>query len=161
MASVFRKSPPVCLGISFVKLLFGRIRFSKTYVGHAIRMKDKQEYVIFRHVMKYPVQKVTAPALFVVRFKFSRLSHKTNKVASIIPMLLITGYPGFNIKMYGVNRTNGYWTGMYQWESEEALEEYKKSFVFGMMNRRAIDSTISSFELINHQLLSYLQNNSQ
>ncbi len=95
----------------------------------------------------------------MVRFKFSKLSHKANTIASIIPMLLITGYPGFQVKMYGVNHTNGYWQGMYQWESKQALEEYKKSFVFRMMNKRALENTLYSFETENHLLLDYFENN--
>jgi hypothetical protein len=58
-------------------------------------------------------------------------------------MLLITGFPGFQAKMYAIDKDNGYWQGIYQWESEGALEEYKKSFVLRMMNKRAVTGTVS------------------
>jgi len=75
-------------------------------------------------------------------------------------MLLITGFPGFVTKMYAVNHENGYWQGMYQWKSMKYLEEYKKSFVYRMMNRRAISSSLNSFELENTQLNDYIVQNS-
>lgn len=158
MATKFRKSPPVCLGISIVNVILGRIRFSNQYLGDTISMEDDQEYAIFRHIKCHPEKKDGTPVTFIVSFKFSRLTHRANKIASIIPMLLISGYPGFGAKMYGVNRANGYWQGMYQWESEKALEEYKKSFVFRMMNKRAIESTINSFELNNQKLDTFIRN---
>jgi hypothetical protein len=71
-------------------------------------------------------------------------------------MLLIAGFPGFHAKMYGVNKETGYWQGMYQWESKAALEEYKKSFVFRMMNRRAIDSSLKYTETENQTLVDFI-----
>jgi hypothetical protein len=71
-------------------------------------------------------------------------------------MLLITGFPGFDVKMYGVNQKNGYWQGMYQWQTEHALEEYKKSFVFRMMNKRAITSTLRSMKHENRNLTDFI-----
>jgi len=120
-------------------------------------MEDGQEYAIFRHIRTHPQKEKGKTTVFIVSFKFARLSHKANKIASIIPMLLITGFPGFNTKMYGVNKKNGYWQGMYQWESKDALDEYKKSFVFKMMNKRVIKETIHSFQLENHCLIGFIE----
>ena len=120
-------------------------------------MTDGQAYTIFRHVQKHPAQVSDTSTIFVLRFKFSRLSHQANRIASIIPMLIITGYPGFNIKLYGVNKANGYWQGMYQWETEQALYDYTQSFVYRIMNKRAIHSTISSLELKGEQLIEYIK----
>lgn len=152
MATKLRKSPPICLGLSILKLLIGRLRISRKNIGTSVIMEDGQEFTIFRHISNYPLIESEAGVVFIVRFKFARLSHKANKLASIIPMLLITGFPGFDTKMYAVNRKNGYWQGMYQWQSMEHLEAYKKSFVYTMMNKRAIKETISSFELENQRL---------
>ncbi len=58
--------------------------------------------------------------------------------------------------MYGVNKRNGYWQGMYQWQTTQALEEYKKSLVFKMMNKRAIKSTLSSRESEYQSLIDYI-----
>jgi hypothetical protein len=161
MATMLRKSPPVCLGISLIKLLLGRLRLSRQFVGEIVKMKDDQEFNIFRHITSIPTKSSPAKrteksTVFIVSFKFARLSHKANKIASIMPMLLITGYPGFHVKMYGVNYENGYWQGMYQWESRQALEAYKKSFVFGMMNKRAIFSTLQSLEIDNNSLADFI-----
>ena len=72
-------------------------------------------------------------------------------------MLLITGFPGFNTKIYAVNIGNGYWQGMYQWKSKKYLEEYKNSFVYKMMNKRAITDTIRSNEFSNKKLTDFIE----
>ena len=159
MPASFRKIPPVCLGISIVRLIFGRLRLPKTYVGHIIRMEDGEQYSVFRHIHIYPEKDADAPVTFIVRFKFSRFSHNANRIISIIPMLLITGFPGFQTKMYGVNMENGYWQGMYQWKSEQALEDYMQSFVYRMMNRRAVDDSINSKKFPRMKLLSFVEIN--
>ena len=138
MASKFRKCPPVCLFISLGRLMTGRLRILKQYKGFLVNTEGNQEYTIFRHISIHPLNAQESATIFIVRFKFARLSHNANRVASIIPMLLITGYPGFQTKMYAVNKENGYWQGMYQWQTQKHLECYLKSFVFKMMNKRAL-----------------------
>ena len=157
MAKKFRKSPPVCLGISLVRLLLGKLRYSKQYLGQTVKIEDGQEFAIFRHITVSTRNRNENEIIFIVSFKFARLSHKANKIASIIPMLLITGFPGFNTKIYAVNVGNGYWQGMYQWKSKKHLEEYKKSFVFKMMNKRAITDTIRSNEFSNKKLTDFIE----
>jgi len=152
-----RKSPAVCLCISIIKLVSGKLRYSRKYHGTLVKMDDGHEYTIFRHISNYPIKESKDPTVFIVSFKFARLTHKANKIASIIPMLLITGFPGFHMKMYAVNRNNGYWQEKYQWESKQALEDYKKSFVFMVMNKRVINRSIISIELNNHQLIDYIK----
>lgn len=107
-------------------------------------MDDHSHFQVFRHITDRCETPNSQNTVFIVSFKFSRLSHKANKIASIIPMLLITGFPGFRKKIYAVNHENGYWQGMYQWESKEHLEEYKKSLVFRVMNKRAVPGSIKS-----------------
>ena len=156
MATKFRKSPPVCLFISMGRLLIGKLRLSKHTLKETVKMEDGQEFIIFRHITDDPVKNTEQAVTFIVRFKFARLTHNANRLASIIPMLLITGFPGFQTKIYAVNKENGYWQGMYQWESLEYLEEYKRSFVYRMMNKRAIKESIRSFEIENQQLDDYI-----
>jgi hypothetical protein len=160
MAATLRKCPPLCLGISVLKLLLGRLRFPKPYLGETVKMEDGQEFTVFRHISAAPFPKEgEGMSVFIVNFKFARLSHRGNRIASIIPMLLIAGFPGFQAKMYGVNKKNGYWQGMYQWKSRESLEEYKKSFVFKTMNRRAIQGSINSFELHDTRMIDFIESN--
>ena len=156
MANKFRKSPPVCLFISIGSLLIGKLKLSKHYLKNTIEMEDGQEFSIFRHITAHPLREQESATCFIVRFKFSRLSHNANRIASIIPMLLITGFPGFQTKMYAVNKENGYWQGMYQWKTQKHLEDYLKSFVYKMMNKRAIQETISSWEYSNQLLINYI-----
>lgn len=156
MISKIRNFPPVCLGISLLRLLFRYLRYSKEFIGEKVIVEDGQSFTIFRHITSHPVKESKKPCVFIVSFKFARLSHKANKMVSKIPMLIITGYPGFVTKIYAVNHENGCWQGMYQWESKEALEDYKQSFVFKMMNKRAIKNTIRSLEFENQKLSVFL-----
>lgn len=159
MATKFRKSPPVCLLISLGRLLTGKLKLSKHYLKDTVKMEDGQKFMIFRHITAYPVKDIEQATIFIVRFKFARLSYKSNRIASILPMLLITGFPGFQTKMYAVNKENGYWQGMYQWKTPKHLEDYLKSFVYKMMNKRAIKETIISREYINQLLINYIDKN--
>jgi hypothetical protein len=161
MATKFRKIPPICLGYSIGNLLSGKLRYSKQYLGNSVRMPDGQEFTIFRHIATVPDEISDSTYVFIVRFKFARLSTKTNKIISKIPMLLITGFPGFRAKAYALNQKNGYWQGMYEWESRHALDNYKKSFVLGLMNKRALKSTVSYQEHKNQKLNDFIERNSQ
>lgn len=156
MIRKIRKIPLVCLCISIGRLLSGKLKLSKGYLNAAVKMKDGQEFIIFRHITDYPVTDTGQAVTYIVRFKFRRLSHLANKFASIIPMLLISGFPGFQTKMYAVNKENGYWQGMYQWKTRKHLEEYLESFVYKMMNKRAIQESISSWEYHNQKLINYI-----
>ncbi len=62
---------------------------------------------------------------------------------SLIPVPLIGGYPGFRHKLWMVQEETGYWQGVYEWESTEAVETYRRSFILGAMNRRAEPDSIS------------------
>lgn len=156
MISKFRKSPLICLVISLYRLAIGKLRLTDLYLNKTVLMNDNSEYKIFRHITIENVQKDVAGTVFFVSFKFARLSHEANKKTSIIPMLLITGFPGFVKKIYAVNPENGYWQGMYQWKSLKHLEAYKKSFVFKIMNKRAIPGSINSFEIENENLDNFI-----
>jgi hypothetical protein len=157
MKSKFRKHPLTCLLVSIFRLIIGRLRFSNLFIGEIIEMDDNSNFEIFRYITKKKVTFNSKHTVFIVSFKFSHLSHKANKLISIIPMLLITGFPGFIKKVYAVNYKNGYWQGMYQWESFEYLEEYKKSFVFKVMNKRAIPETITSIQYENKSLDNFIK----
>ena len=145
--------------LSLVKLLFGRLKYFQEFVGTTVKMENGQEYQIFRHIKSIHQNNNYEGSVFIVSFKFAGLSYKANKFVSQFPMLLITGFPGFQTKMYAVNRESGYWLGMYQWESTRTLEEYKKSFVLKVMNWRAIDSSVKYREFDKHLLEDYIEEN--
>ena len=142
-----------------VILLTRKMRFLNQYSGCSIKMEDGQIITIFRHITTYPDKNIDQAVSFIIRFKFARLSHNGNRIASIIPMLLITCLAGFQAKIYAVNKENGFWQGMYQWKTQKHLEDYLKSFVYKMMNRRAIKETISSREYCNQMLINYIDKN--
>jgi hypothetical protein len=153
-----RELPPVCLVIALVRLLSGNLRLLQDYRGEILKASDGSFFRIFRDIANVPQIPGPDPRVFIVSFKFSRLSHGANRVVSLIPMLIIAGFPGFVRKMYAVNQDNGYWQGMYQWKTEAHLARYRQSFVFRMMNKRALTDTVHSTVLPGQQLIHYVKN---
>ena len=138
-------------------LFISKLHFPSNYNNKIIRMDDGTEFKIFRHMrLKSSIQSENS-AIFIVRFKFKKFSHQANIRLSRIPILLIAGFPGFRDKLWMIDWKTGYWQGMYQWEAVEAIEEYKKSFVLGMMNKRADTHPISYNILRDKNIDDYLQ----
>lgn len=152
-----RRLPPVCLSIAILELVVGKLRISREFVGRETAADDGQVYTIFRQIKKGKAEYDDGRIAFVVRFKFARLSHRANKLASILPMLLIAGSPGFVQKMYAVNPENGYWQGMYEWRSGKHLEAYRQSFVYRMMNKRSLHGTLHSRTIPNGRLADLIE----
>ena len=147
-----RNIPPVCLFVALIKLLLGRLKLQRNNIGLNISTGNADNYDIFRHISISPIHHKKDNCVFIVSFKFARLTFKANKIASIIPMLLIAGYPGFMQKIYAINPKNENWHGLYQWKSIKHLEAYKKSFVFRMMNKRALLDSVQNDVVKNYQL---------
>ena len=121
-------------------------------------MGDGQQFTVFRH-MHVRTKKMDfddSPAVFVVRFKFAKFSYNTNRILSCIPIPFIAGFPGFRDKVWMVIEENGYWQGIYQWDTVRCAEDYRNSFVLSMMNRRAIPETVSYEILPNTSLRDYM-----
>jgi hypothetical protein len=152
-----RTTPPVCLSVAILELLTGKLKMSREFVGRQTITDNGQVFIIFRHIFNKKAKISEGHITFVVRFKFARLSHQANKLASIIPMLLIAGFPGFIQKLYAINKETGYWQGMYEWGSVNQLEVYKKSFVYRMMNKRAIKGTVQAHAISNCHLSDLIE----
>ena len=100
MISKFRRHPLICLSLSIFRLITGKLRLSDLFIGEIIEIDDNSNFQIFRHITDNKVTFNSKCTVFIVSFKFSHLSHKANKLISIVPMLLITGFPGFIKKVY-------------------------------------------------------------
>ena len=138
-------------------LIISKLQFPPNYNNKIVRADDGKEFKIFRHMHLKSSSQPEAGSIFIVRFRFKKFSHNTNIRLSRIPILLIAGFPGFRDKLWMIDWKTGYWQGLYQWENVEAIENYKKSFVLGIMNKRAIDHTIS-YEIIKEKNIDdYLQ----
>ena len=161
MSQLIRDLPPACLFKAIFKLLMGRLKLAEEYKGIEIKMEDGSVFKIFRNITLSSLTDDPKNCLFIVSFKFSRLSHKANRIVSVLPMLLIAGFPGFVQKMYAVNPENGYWQGMYQWKTAGHLARYKKSFVYKMMNKRAVPESVNSFELPGQHLREFVNKHLQ
>ena len=124
-------------------LIISKLQFPSTYTNKIVRTDDGKEFKIFRHMHLKSSNQSENGSIFIVRFKFKKFSHNANIRLSRIPILLIAGFPGFIDKLWMIDWETDYWQGVYQWENIEAIENYKKSFVLKMMNKRAVEKSIS------------------
>jgi hypothetical protein len=122
-----RRSPPICLVVALVLALLGRLRLRRKYVGRVVSMEDGRRFRVFRHLSRR-TGKAGRPAVLVVRFEFKRFPQRVNRFLSLVPVPLIGGIPGFCDKVWMVDEDSGAWQGVYQWESAEAVEAYRRSF---------------------------------
>ena len=152
----FRRFPPVCLLVAAVLAVLRHLQFRRRYVGNELVMEDGRRFRVFRHLSLRSNSGI-APAMLVVRFKFARFSQRVNRLLSLIPVALIGGFPGFREKLWMVDEETGDWQGVYEWESPEAVELYRHSFVLGVMNRRADPGSISSTVIPQARLADYLE----
>ena len=139
-------------------LIISKLQFPSTYTNKIVRTDDGKEFKIFRHMHLKSNGQSENNAIFIVRFKFKKFSHNTNIRLSRIPILLIAGFPGFRDKLWMIDRKTDYWQGIYQWKNLEAIENYKKSFVLGLMNKRAIHDSISYNIIKDRNIDDYLKN---
>jgi hypothetical protein len=156
MRGRFRHFPPVCLLVAAVLAVLGRLQFRRRYVGNELVMGDGRRFRVFRHLSLRSTSGVT-PAVLVVRFKFARLSQRVNRLLSLVPILLIGGFPGFREKLWMVDEETGCWQGVYEWESAQAVALYRRSFVLGVMNRRADPESITYTVIPQTPLADYLE----
>jgi hypothetical protein len=141
------------LAILFSNLIKGKVHFPKEYVGKDFTDEDGQEFTAFRHLKIITKKKMeNSAAVFKVRFKFSGLPIKINKRLSLFPTPFLIAKPGFIEKIWTFNE-DGYFQGIYQWETKEFAESYPQSFIFKMMTKRSSAGTLS-FEVIPNTLLS-------
>ena len=120
-----------------VNIISGRVHFPEKYVGATLRMKDGQEFKVFRR-LQIETRNDSHPehAVIKVRFKFKGVEVETNKRLSMIPAPFLMGMKGFREKYWSFNEKTEYFQGIYQWESKETAEKYTESFIFKRMTKR-------------------------
>jgi len=151
-----RPLPPVCLLVAVVLTVLGHLRFRHRFVGRELVMDDGRRFRVFRHLSLRASSDLT-PAVLVVRFKFKSFSQRVNRLLSLVPIPLIGGFPGFRYKLWMVDEETGDWQGVYEWESAEAVELYRRSFVLSVMNRRADPGSITYTVVPEMRLADYLE----
>jgi hypothetical protein len=125
-------------------LLSGKVHSPDEYVGDVIKMKDGNNFTIFRRLqVKGNNENPDNLTVFQVRFKFRNLSNKANKSLSIIPAPFLIGMEDFREKFWAINENNNDFLGIYQWSSHKAAERYPETFIFKLMTKRAVPGSIS------------------
>ena len=138
-------------------IFFLRLSFPKTYIEQEIQMEDGLRFKIFRHLKLKVKGGSSNKSIFIVRFKFKKFSHKANIRLSRIPIMLIAGFPGFRDKLWMIDYKTGFWQGLYQWETEESIKKYQKSFVLWLMNNRSDESTLGYKIILRKDIRDYLE----
>lgn len=156
LPSRFRRLPPVCIVVAAALALLGRFRCRGRFVNRDLQMDDGRRFRIFRHLSRRAGDP-RAPAVLVIRFRFKRFRQGLNRLLSLIPIPLIGGFPGFRQKVWMVDQETGDWQGLYEWDSAEAVDLYRRSFVLRVMNRRADPRSISSTTIPRTRLADYLR----
>jgi hypothetical protein len=112
-------------------------------------MKDGAEFEIFRHVIvgNKALPKSEKGAIFIVRFKLSRMSVIKNINFSLLSIPFFIGLPGFRAKFWFLDRKTGWNQGIYQWKTEQDALNYSKSFAVDFMTKRSEPNSIS-YEII-------------
>jgi hypothetical protein len=126
----------------------GKIQFKRDEIGKTVQMLDGHRFTVFRHAIKKSKnQKGQKPAVLCVRFHLKGMSPERNIKFSLLPMLFILGLPGFREKYWMINRRNGDFQGLYEWNSLEEAQEYVNSFAMNFMTKRSIPGSVS-YEII-------------
>lgn len=137
-------------------LISGKVHFPDELVGETIRMKDGQDFIVFRRLkVDGQIEEPDNLTVFQVRFKFRNLGNNANKRLSIIPAPFLMGMDGFREKIWAINEKTNDFLGIYQWSSKEAADNYPASFIFRLMTKRAAPGTVS-YEIFQHTDISQL-----
>jgi hypothetical protein len=152
--------PPVAVAVAVWRLLSERIHFPRDRVGTVLAMENGEAHTIFREVLVTSSRSVSVESMTVlkVRFKFARFSPAVNRHLSLIPVPVIIGMPGFRQKTWTFCEETGYSLGIYQFESAQQAEGYRKSLVMRILEKRSVPGSTSQ-ELLSGALIEdYLKN---
>lgn len=141
---------------TILNVLLNKLSFPGKYNNEIVEMEDGIYFKIFRHMKLEQKKNPSHCSIFIVRFKFKKHSHAKNIQLSRIPIPLIAGFPGFREKIWMIDWETGFWQGLYQWDSVEAIEKYKNSFVLGIMNKRSDKETLSYKTISDKSIDEYL-----
>ncbi len=157
----WKNFPPMNLGRSFIRIAKRSQYFSRQNSEQVWEMNDGKKFTEFRYLRTKKLTESTGEeTVFIVRFRFKRHSFNFNRWASLIPIPLIAGTSGFQEKMWSVDKSDGTWQGMYQFETAQAVMDYRHSLVFRIMNRRAVSESLEYTVLPGTILSEFLQNRS-
>ncbi len=155
--------PPVAVAVAVGRLLSGRIRFPKDRVGKLLTMEDGEAHFVFSDVRFASSRSLPAESMTVLRVhsKFDRYPHAINRRLFLIPIPIITGMPGFRRKIWTFCEKSGYYQGIYQFESMELAEGYRRSLLMRVLEKRSVPGS-TSFELLPATLIEdYLDKRSR
>jgi hypothetical protein len=142
----------------FKRILKGQFHFSKEFFGKTLTMDDGKKFCVIRDVrIDFNKNHNQTLAVFIVRFKFSGLPLAVNKRMSIFPTPFLMAKSGFLEKIWTVS-DDGYFQGIYQWDSKESAESYHQSFIFKMMTKRSKEGTLSYEVIPDMELSEYIDN---
>ncbi|MFX0205539.1 MAG: YdhR family protein [Candidatus Hodarchaeota archaeon] len=137
---------------SFFKTLYyilrRRLHFPKERNTELVWASNGKKYVIFRGLTVDPKknQPEKPGVILRIQFDFKNGSARTNKRMSKISIPFFAGLPGFRSKYWMIHEPSGGFQGVYEWDSVQDAENYKKSFAIKLITRRAVPGSMN-FEI--------------
>jgi hypothetical protein len=125
-------------------VLAGRIQFPRQHIGDVFTDEHGQHFTVFREVVIKPGkdQPEKPGAVFIPHFHVAGMSPRANIRFSLLPMVFITGLPGFRSKRWLLDETTGDFCGYYEWDTVEAAQQYAESFAMRFMTRRSVPTSV-------------------
>ncbi|KAF5088864.1 YdhR family protein [Methanobacterium aggregans] len=137
---------------AFIKTTTGivthKIRFQKDDLGKTIQMNDGYRFTILKHAVKASeTEDEGEPTVLCLRFHLEETENGKDIKHSRLPMFFSLGLPGLREKIWMVNKWNGDFQGIYEWDSEENAHRYVDSFAMKFMTRNAVPGSVK-YEII-------------
>lgn len=142
---------------TLVYLVTGRLLFPSNRVGETYKMEDGKDFVVFRHAIAKTKSRGQSPAVFKVRFLLVNMTPKQNKLFSLLPIPFFIGLPGFRTKFWMIDEKEGYFQGLYEWDSFLDAQNYSQSFAMKFMKKRSVHGTANFEILADKRVEDYIQ----
>jgi hypothetical protein len=132
---------------AFIKTTTGiltrKIRFQKDNIGKTIQMNDGYRFTILKHAVKASeTEDKSKITVLCLRFHLKDAESEKEVKPSKLPMFFSLGLPGLREKMWMVNKWNGDFQGIYEWNNEENAHKYVDSFAMKFMTRNAVPGSV-------------------
>lgn len=120
-----------CVAATLILLGRGAISMPGENVGRLVRFADGSRSRIYRETAMR--ERSNDPSvLIVVRFRLrllgtNRLAHWVFRGESLLNTLLFAAHRGFQTKLWLTDESTGYYRGIYEWNGQDAAEEYAET----------------------------------
>ena len=119
------------------------LHFDKSLLGQDLSEKfgTDPSYKVFRFAWRKGWEQ--SGAMFKVRFTLGSMNAKSNKVFSLLPMLVLIRFRGFMAKYWLCEEATNRCMGIYYWRTRADAERYSQSIAVKFMTKRSVPGSVS------------------